>query len=89
MSTIEDIQNFILEYIRDNCENSPADLGADTNYVERRLLDSFAILNLIMTLESEYEIKFNPQELASPDLRIVSRLAQTVHNKRSYKAPMP
>jgi len=80
---MQKVQKFILDYIRKNAENCPADLEEGTNYVEHKLLDSFAILNLIMTLESEFDIKFSPQELAATDLQIVSKLAQTVHEKRS------
>ena len=48
------------------------------------LLDSFAILSLIMTLESEFKIKFKPIELANLELQQVKGLAQAVCDKLAF-----
>ena len=76
-----DIQSEIIDYIKANTKNSFDVLDESTNFVENGLLDSFAILNLIMTLEAEYGIKFQPQELADPNLRTVGALTRCVQEK--------
>ena len=78
-----DIKDFIVEYIEDNASTEGALINDETNFVETGLLDSFAILGLIMTLESQYSIKFEPRELADPALRIVGTLAQIIASKMS------
>ncbi len=78
---MNDIQTYIIEYIKDNTSHDDVSITTKTNFVESGLLDSFAILNLIMSLESEFSIKFQPQELAEPSLRIVETLSATVADK--------
>ncbi|MEG3618341.1 acyl carrier protein [Magnetovibrio sp. PR-2] len=78
---MSDIQSEIIKYIYANASHEISEIGVSTNFAEDGLLDSFAILNLIMTLEAEYEIKFQPHELADPALRTVGALTQCVVEK--------
>jgi acyl carrier protein len=77
---MDDIQTFIISYISDNAASDTI-IDASTNFVDSGLLDSFAILNLIMTLESQYGVKFEPRELADPELRIVATLTHLTKQK--------
>lgn len=72
----------ILAYIQ---QHITADITVDetSNFVTEGLLDSFAILSLIMTLEAEFKIKFKPLELANSELQLVKGLAQSVCAKLS------
>ena len=76
------IVEIILAYIH---QHNTVDLAVNemSNFVTEGLLDSFAILSLIMTLESEFKIKFKPIELAKPQLQLVKGLAQLVCDKLS------
>ncbi len=78
---MSEIERFIIEYIEDNSTDSGVVVTRDTNFVDNSLLDSFAILNLIMTLESQYGVKFEPRELADPELRTVGKLAEVTSQK--------
>ena len=80
-STQEDIQAFILDYIREQLPNPEISLDGNTDFVRESLLESFAILDLIMTLENRYAIKFQPRELADPGIRVIATLAQGVTDK--------
>lgn len=75
-----EIEEFILSYLVVQAGES-VELDSSTNFVDSGMLDSFAILNMIMALESEYAIKFQPQELADPSIRVVSALASLVVSK--------
>lgn len=83
MSSIENIQNYILTFISENSGQENTEISLQTNFVEEGLLDSFSILNLIMNLESEFNVKFSPYELADPSLQVVSPLSNAVLNKIS------
>jgi acyl carrier protein len=74
---LAEIETFILDYLREQAGVAKA-LDSETNFVDSGLLDSFAILSLIMTLESRFSVKFQPPELADPAMRTVGVLAQTV-----------
>jgi len=76
-----EIQKFIMNYIHEHAARQNLVLDRSTNFVESQLLDSFAILNLIMTLESQYRVRFKPQELADPSLQTIHVLAQIIHDK--------
>ena len=78
---ISDIQEFIYEYIRAHVPDKIQAVDETTNFVDDGLLDSFAILSLIMTIESQYSIKFQPQELADPALHIVGNISQAIFKK--------
>jgi acyl carrier protein len=78
---ISDIQGFICEYIRSHIPGENQAVNENTNFVANELLDSFAILSLIMTLESQYSVKFQPEELADPTLHIVGNISQAVCKK--------
>jgi len=76
-----EIQKFIMNYIHDHAARQDIVLDRATNFVESQLLDSFAILNLIMTLESQYSVRLEPQELADPGLQTIHALAHIIHEK--------
>lgn len=76
------VREFILEYIclENHLDDSP--VGITINFIEQGLLDSFATLNLIMSLELKFDVKFSPLELANKEMRIVENLAQLVVQKQ-------
>ncbi|QBF84008.1 acyl carrier protein [Shewanella maritima] len=69
----QDITNTIIDYIKQHADE--VSVTEHSNFVTEGLLDSFAILSLIMTLESEFSIKFTPIELADSSLQVVGGLA--------------
>lgn len=76
-----DIQDFIIDYIRCHAPENSEELDGNCNFVESGLLDSFAILSMIMTIEGRFSVKFKPQELADSRLRTVGVLAATTFAK--------
>jgi acyl carrier protein len=76
MANQAQITEFILTYLHDN--GAPAQISAQTDYVAEGLLDSFGILQLIMMLESQYQVKFETRQLADTGLRQVGCLAALV-----------
>ena len=79
------ILDTIIEYISEHVADG-IEVSHESNFIAEGLLDSFATLSLIMTLESEFQIKFTPIELANPQLQLVSGLARCVSNKMKGQA---
>ncbi|WP_420935276.1 acyl carrier protein [Alteromonas sp. A081] len=76
------ITQFIVEYIEENTNEAAQSIDATTEFAASGILDSFAILNLVITLESEFEIKFSIDELSDESIRTVGPLARLVYAKR-------
>ncbi|MCR4376867.1 MAG: acyl carrier protein [Rhodospirillales bacterium] len=76
-----EIQSFVADYIRNHATGEEVVVDETTNFVDSRLLDSFAILSLILTLETQYSVRFQPQELVDPRLHTVGGLTQVINNK--------
>lgn len=79
----QNVQQFIIEYIEDNTVQENVNVNASSNFVSEHLLDSFATLSMIMTLESEFSIKLSPAELTDEKMRTVGYLAEKVSAKIS------
>ncbi|WP_135076139.1 acyl carrier protein [Terasakiella sp. SH-1] len=83
MSDKKEIQDFLITYIKDHIADETVSVDENTNFVTTRLLDSFSILSMIMTLESEFAVKFTPQELSNADLQVVANMADTILEKKA------
>lgn len=82
-SVINQVEQFIIEYIEDNSTDDNLCVNGESNFVSEQLLDSFATLSMIMTLESEFNVKLSPVELADEKMRVVHSLAEKVASKIS------
>lgn len=56
-------------------------LNSQTNFVTTQILDSFAILSLIMQLEHMFNIKFSVKEIADERLQTVAGLSAAIEKK--------
>lgn len=64
-------------------QNAGRDDGvtAETNFVRQQILDSFAILSMIMQLEQVFKIKFSVAELADDAMQTPAGLAKVIADK--------
>ena len=74
------IQQQVMELIMANGAGSVA-LTPETNFVKSGILDSFAILSMIMQIENQFAIKFELAELANTALQTVDGLSQAIAAK--------
>lgn len=75
------ITQFIIDYIVDNTTQEDVAINENSNFISEHLLDSFATLSLIMTLESQFNVKLSLTELANEEMRIVNKLAANIAEK--------
>ena len=65
-----DIKEFVTEYIQREY-TVPEDVDIMTlNYIEAGYIDSMAFIQFISTIEDEYDIEFEVEDIENPKLRI-------------------
>lgn len=75
-----EISSFILNYISE-MSDLPADISKLENFIDNGLLDSFEIINLVVTIERRFGVKLSANEVSSEDFKTVSGLTNTVLKK--------
>ena len=60
-------------------ENS---LNMDTAFIEDLGADSLDLVELMMSIEEEFDIVFSDEELDSPDMKVVGKLVALIDRKR-------
>ena len=76
-----EVEQFGVEFISEESGVDMDSIDPKNDFIALGLLDSFAILNLIINLEAKFNVKFEPLELADKKLRIIKSLAQAVAAK--------
>ncbi|MDQ7822520.1 MAG: phosphopantetheine-binding protein [Candidatus Eremiobacteraeota bacterium] len=79
-----DIQESVLTYFR---QNGSIDLKGATeleklkcNYLEEGVVDSFGIVNMIMTFEEQFNIHFTPEDMQSDDFQTPGGLIKLIES---------
>jgi len=76
-----DIKEFVTEYIQREY-TVPEDVDIMTlNYIEAGYIDSMAFIQFISTIEDEYDIEFEVEDIDNPELRIVGKLIDFIQSK--------
>lgn len=76
-----DVKEFVTEYIQREY-TVPEDVDIMTlNYIESGYIDSMAFIQFISTIEDEYDIEFEVEDIENPELRIVGKLIDFINNK--------
>lgn len=76
-----DIKEFVTEYIQREY-TIPEDVDIMTlNYIEAGYIDSMAFIQFISTIEDEYDIEFEVEDIENPKLRIVGKLIDFIQAK--------
>jgi len=73
------------QYILENFlfSTDPAELGFDDSFLERGLIDSTGMLEVIMFLEEAFGVKVADEEMVPANLDSVSKIAALVQRKTS------
>lgn len=80
---MEQIKEFIVDYIqREYTISDNVDIMT-LNYVESGYIDSLGLIQFIATIEDEFAVEFTNDELVSDEIRVVGELIQLVYNKQN------
>lgn len=80
-----DIKEFVTEYIQREY-TVPEDVDIMTlNYIEAGYIDSMAFIQFISTIEDEYDIEFEVEDIDNPELKIVGKLIDFIKSRIEEK----
>ena len=70
---MQDVKEFVTEYIQREY-TVPEDKDIMTlNYIEEGYIDSMGYIQFISTIEDEFDIEFEVEDIDNPDMRIVGK----------------
>ena len=80
---MEEIKEFIVDYIQREY-TLPADMDVmELNYIESGYIDSLGFVQFVALIEEEFDIVFSDEELESPDMKVVGKLVALIDRKRN------
>jgi len=85
MERLEDIENTIWEYLKDQVP--PQNMNGTTKdmTLTKEQVDSMQFLRLVFFLEDRYAIQINENELNRDDFNTIPKIAKFVEKKHSLK----
>ena len=76
-----DVKELVTEYIQREY-TVPEDVDIMTlNYIEAGYIDSMGYIQFISTIEDEFDIEFEVEDIENPDMRIVGKLIDFINSK--------
>lgn len=80
-----DIKEFVTEYIQREY-TVPEDVDIMTlNYIEAGYIDSMGFIQFVSTIEDEFDIEFEVEDIENPDMKIVGKLIDFISAKVAKK----
>lgn len=80
-----DIKEFVTEYIQREY-TVPEDVDIMTlNYIEAGYIDSMGFIQFISTIEDEFDIEFEVEDIENPVMKIVGKLIDFISAKVAEK----
>ncbi len=80
-----DIKDFVTEYIQREY-TVPEDVDIMTlNYIEAGYIDSMGFIQFVSTIEDEFDIEFEVEDIENPDMKIVGKLIDFISAKVAEK----
>lgn len=80
------VRDFIVEYIQREY-TIPDDVDImNLNYMEEGYVDSLGLIQFVTMIEDEFGITFSDDDLASPDIKVVGKMAELVISKMEEKS---
>jgi len=78
---MQDVKEFVTEYIqREYTVPEDKDIMI-LNYIEEGYIDSMGFIQFISTIEDEFGIEFEVEDIENPDMRIVGKLIEIIKDK--------
>lgn len=80
-----DIKEFVTEYIQREY-TVPEEVDIMTlNYIEAGYIDSMGFIQFVSTIEDEFDIEFEVEDIENPDMKIVGKLIDFISAKVAEK----
>nr|WP_297705284.1 acyl carrier protein [uncultured Butyrivibrio sp.] len=83
---MENIKDFVIEYIqREYTIPEDKDIMS-LNYVEEGYIDSLGLIQFIAVIEDEFGITFTDEDLKGEDIKVVGKVVELVKRKMEVDA---
>lgn len=83
MSTEDIIKRFVLE--QNPSHNGHQEIGLDESLISNGLLDSMALLKLVLLMEEQFGVSVGDGELVPSNFETISQIKRFVETKRSAR----
>ncbi len=81
MTTEDKIRTFIIDEL--GWEGDPRELSPDASLIERHVIDSLGIVQMLSFLESEFGVRVPDEEVVPDNFESISRLTQLVESRQA------
>lgn len=78
---MDNIQEFLLDYIQREYSLSDDIDFITFNYVESGYIDSMGLVQFIATIEDEFGIEFSDEDLEKPEIKVIGGLIDIIKSK--------
>jgi acyl carrier protein len=73
--------NVLIDYIRNEL-GYDGPLEPDTDLLKEQILDSFSIVQMVVQMQEEFEVEFEPEELVRENLSSLSKMMTLIQKHR-------
>jgi len=80
-----EIKNWLINWFSDKLDCEKTDINVESNFFEVEYIDSLKIFELIVEIESYYNIRFNNIDFLDEQVHSISGLAKLINNKTEGK----
>ena len=78
---MENVKEFIIDYIQREYDIPEGVDITNLNYVEEGYIDSLGLIQFIAVIEDEFGITFSDDDLAGEDIKVVGKMAELIASK--------
>ena len=80
---MDTVKDFVLDYIQREY-SLPNDVDVlEFNYIDSGYVDSMGLIQFIATLEDEFNISFDDDDMESEDIKVIGKLIEMIHKKQT------
>ena len=80
---MDTVKYFVLDYIQREY-SLPNDVDVlEFNYIDSGYVDSMGLIQFIATLEDEFNISFDDDDMESEDIKVIGKLIGMIHKKQT------
>jgi acyl carrier protein len=84
MSTVQKLRRYVLETYLFTTDDKA--LANNDSFLDKGIIDSTGILELVMFLEQEFKVQVADEELVPENLDSIERLARFIERKQAAKS---
>jgi len=81
MKDLHSIQDNLLDYLAQRTA-TPTDFDAETDMIDRGLLDSLMLMDLVLHVQAEFGLELQAADVTPEHFRSIASLARLIHQRQ-------